>query len=176
MKKLIPLLTLTALLLCGCADMGSADTPADSTAATTPAVTEDPRDVITNPEALTPIQLEITKATWKNHRELLQNSPVLSDITIDKVAAHISRTFLAPCGKGYVVFDYAFIPMGMMYTQELIGSYEFRYTTTHQLSYYEDGEFFDLEDAYAAELFTDDDIRVVWEGFCALYPSRYSPD
>lgn len=174
MKKLIPLFLLTALLLCGCADMGK---PADFTkVSTTTAVTEDPRDVLTNPEALTPIQLEITKATWKNHRELLQNSPVLSDITIDKVAAHISQTFLAPCGKGYVVFDYAFIPVGMMYTQELIGSYEFRYTTTQQLSYYEDGEFFDLEDAYAAELFTDDDIRVVWEAYIESLSEREKAD
>ena len=173
MKKLLPLLTLTALLLCGCADMGSADTPADSTAATTPAVTEDPRDVLTNPEALTPIQLEITKATWKNHRELLQNSPTLSYITIDMVAEHFSRTFLVPCGKGYAVVDFAFIAPGMAETKELLGSYEFRYTTTHQLSYYENGQFYDLEDAYTAKLFTDDDLRSVWEAYKETHLDLY---
>ena len=109
-----------------------------------------------------------------NHRELIQNSSVLSYLTIDMVAQHISRTFLAPCGKGYAVVDYAFIPPGMAYTRELLGSYEFRYTNTHKLSYYENGEFYNLGDAYASKLFTDDDLRSVWEAYKNSDPSLYT--
>ena len=137
---------------------------------TTPPVTDE-RDKLTDPDALTPIQLEITKATWEKYKNM-----VTSDYTIDFVASHVTKTFLHPCGDGYALFMCDFRPTGQMFTRVLLGDYEFRYGNTDTLDYYEDGKFYELGDAYAAKLFTDDDLRGVWEAYKVRCAGSYTPE
>ena len=123
------------------------------------------RDVIANPELLTDIQLEITLATWEKYRGFVYNNSSLDHCSINTVASHMRSCYLYPCGNGYALFVYDFKPAGMMHTDEMIGSYEFRYSSTDTLDYYENGEFMTLAEAYTAGKFSDDALHSVWESY-----------
>lgn len=161
-------------MLCGCTNSGNVGTiPTSSTIATTTVVTTIDRNTITNPEKFTKDEIEIIHAMWKRWQK---NHPDTTD-TIDKIAALLPDCSLIPCRNGYVLdlmIDYN-DTSPVLYT-ETIGGYEFRHTSIMALDYYSDGEFYLLKDAYESGVITDDELRIAWEGFRALYESRYTTD
>lgn len=131
------------------------------------------RDTITNPELLTPLQLKIVNANWQKYRGFIYNNVSMNSYSIDTIAQRIQTAYLYPCGNGYALFAFDVKPAGMMHTDEMIGSYEFRYSTTDTMDYYENGEICTLLEAYTSGKVSDEDIRGVWEKYRERNPSLY---
>lgn len=174
MKKILTLLTLAALLLVGCADMGDPSRTLATeapTVTTTATVTILNRDAIATPEQFTDDEIEIITAMWNKYKQYAGE-----DSTINGIAENLNQCGLIQCGDGYVlnVIDYKAFADALH--SEIIGGYEFRHTCIIELDYYHNGEFYLLKDAYANGLITDDELRSAWEEFKTKYPSRYEND
>lgn len=150
MKKLIPLFLLTALLLCGCADMGEpADTSADSTI---------DRDQLTL--SLSKHQEELYRSAWEAVKDT-----VPQDYTIDHLHFHgtimqYDEAFICyylGCSK-----DGSFTNAPAV-TSQTVAGYEFIYGSTTQFTVFANGKKYNLETAYDAGVLTEDEIRTLWE-------------
>ena len=155
MKKLLPLLILAALLLVGCADMGD---PNGTQPSTTTAVTTDARDVIETPEKYTELELKVRKAIWAVIKDSRREELTINDIDIYKVLME---------HKGAFVVSYMGCPgpaLQPMETEETVLGYTFKYNYYNiQYTVFSGGEFYSLQSAYDEGVFTEEDIRIVWE-------------
>ena len=174
MKKLLPLLTLTALLLCGCADMGDpADTPADispdtTTVATTAATTID-RDVISNPERYSDLEIKAMRAVWATVENTVDQKYTINNLFIDGLGA--------PTDKGIYEFGDAIVCIyrgcaDVMYhlpmdneQSEFVLDYEFRYQDSKRLNVFLSGRTYTLTDAYDEGILTEEDIVTIWQDY-----------
>ena len=155
MKKLLTLLTLAALLLVGCADMGD---PIGSEPSATTAATTDARDVIENPEQYTELELKARKAIWAAVKDSVREDLTINDLDIYRVLME---------HKGAFVASYMGCPGPApepMVTEETVLDYMFKYNYYNiQYDVLSDGEFYSLQEAYDEGIFTEEDIRIVWE-------------
>ena len=167
MKKLLPLLTLTALLLCGCADMGeSADT---TTTVATTAVTEDPRDVLTNPELYTELEIKALKAVWAAVKKTVNKDLTINDVMIAGLRS--------PTPKGLYEFGDAIVcvyqgcaksgyHLGIDDPQsEFVLDYEFHYQGSKRLKVFLNGRYYTLTGAYEEGILTEEDIVTIWQDY-----------
>ena len=173
MKKLLPLLTLAALLLVGCeaATNSGTQTPDQTTAATTTApVTTLDRDTLANPEAYSELKLKAVKAVWEASKGTVKN-----DLTINHVAI-LSEIY---------EYDEAIVCMAQIgsilmsspgHTEEAVLDYEFRYGDSDQYKVYANCKEYSLSEAYTAGVLTEDEIRSLWEAHKAANSIYYEED
>ena len=165
MKKLLTLLILAALLLVGCADMGE---PIGTQPSATTAVTTDERDVIETPEKYTELELKVRKAIWAAVKDSVREDLTINDIDIYKVLME---------HKGAFVVSYLGCPgpaLPMWLTEETVLNYTFKYNYDYiQYDVFYGGEFYSLQSAYDEGVFTEEDIRIVWEKHKEEYPFYY---
>lgn len=155
MKKILTLLTLAALLLVGCADMGD---PIGSEPSATTAATTDARDVIETPEQYTELELNARKAIWAAVKDSVREDLTINDLDIYRVLMEHKGTF---------VVSYLGCPGPApqpMETEETVLDYTFKYNYYNiQYKVLSGGKFYSLQSAYDEGIFTEEDIRIVWE-------------
>ena len=155
MKELLTVLILAALMLVGCADMGE---PIGTEPSVTTAVTTDTRDVIETPEKYTELELNARKAIWAVIKDSLREDLTINDIDIYKVLME---------HKGAFVVSYMGCPgpaLQPMETEETVLDYTFKYNYYNiQYTVVSGGAFYSLQSAYDEGIFTEEDIRIVWE-------------
>ena len=165
MKKIFIILTLASLLLVGCADMGE---PIGTQPSATTAVTTDARDVIETPEKYTELELKVRKAIWAAVKDSVREDLTINDIDIYKVLME---------HKGAFVLSYMGCPgpaLQQMETEETVLDYTFKYNYYNiQYDVLSDGKFYSLQEAYDEGIFTEEDIRIVWEKHKEEYPFYY---
>ena len=165
MKKLLTLLTLAALLLVGCADMRD---PNGAQPSAPTAVTTDERDVIETPEKYTELELKARKAIWAAVKDSVREDRTINDLDIYSVLME---------HKGAFVASYMGCPGPApepMVTEETVLDYTFKYNYYNiQYKVLSGGEFYSLQSAYDEGIFTEEDIRIVWEKHKEEYPFYY---
>lgn len=160
MKKLLPLLTLAALLLVGCADMGDPNRTLATEATTAPAVTTVDRDKINNPGQYTELELKAKKAVWEYSKPGITNP----DVTINNVMVYNVSQYgdAIVCSYNIVTGD-VMVMSPMITTEEVLGyTFEYPYIQLQLYVFANEGRH-TLQGAYEAGLLTEDNIRTIWE-------------
>ncbi len=154
MKKTLIFLALAALMLVGCADMSD---PIGTQPSTT-VVTTDARDVIETPEKYTELELNARKALWAAVKDSVREDLTINDPVIYSVLMEHNGAF---------VILYAGCPSpapAPMEAKETVLGYTFKYGYYNiRYQVVSGGKLYSLQSACEEGVFTQDDIRIIWE-------------
>ena len=158
MKKLFPLLTLTALLLCGCGETGA---PADTSAPdSTTAVTTIDRDKLTL--SLSKQKQALYRSAWEALKNMVPEYCTINNLQFGTVIMEYDEAFIC-FYRGFLARQGDTVTEGGAYTYQTVAGYEFIYGSTLQYTVFANGKKYNLETAYNAGVLTEDEIRMIWE-------------
>ena len=179
MKKLLTpllsltlvLLTLTALILAGCADMGELANTGDP-ATTTTAVTTIDRDELTLSN-LSELQKKLYHSAWEAMKDRLSEDCTINHLVFGNQITEYDEAIV--CYFRGLRIDGG-ITEGPGNTWQTVAGYEFCYVSSLQMAVFANGKQYNLKSAYEAGVLSEDEIRMIWEDHKARNEDLYTEE
>ena len=164
------LLTLTALILAGCADMGEPANTGDP-ASTTTAVTTIDRDELTLSN-LSEQQKKLYHSAWEALKDRLPEDCTINNLVFGSLIMEYDEAIV--CYYRGALSDKSSITEGCGTTQQTVAGYEFCYSSSLQMAVFANGKKYNLKSAYEAGVLSEDEIRTIWEDHKARNENLYT--